>query len=93
MELRFQRGSPAMTACRAHQMLLRVNIQYHGCLQQATVVNYFIILLDMIADRQTDKHTHTDTLITILRSPIGGGVIKVVDHTRKNPRVPIAHRA
>ena len=28
----------------------------------------------MIADRQTDKHTHTDTHITILRSPIGGGV-------------------
>ena len=27
----------------------------------------------MIADRQT--HTHTDTLVTILRSPIGGGVI------------------
>ena len=27
----------------------------------------------MIADRQT--HTETDALITILRSPIGGGVI------------------
>ena len=32
---------------------------------------------DMIADRQTHRHidTQTDTLITILRSPVGGGVI------------------
>jgi len=29
----------------------------------------------MIVDRQT--HRQTDTLITILRSPIGGGVINV----------------
>jgi len=28
--------------------------------------------VDMIADRQTDRQT--DTLITVLRSPIGGGV-------------------
>jgi len=28
----------------------------------------------MIAERQTRTHTHTDTLITILRCPIGGGV-------------------
>ena len=29
---------------------------------------------DMIADRQTHTDTQTDTLIAILRSPIGGGV-------------------
>ena len=28
----------------------------------------------MIADRQTHTDRQTDTLITILRSPIGGGV-------------------
>ena len=32
---------------------------------------------DMIADRQTHRDTQTDTLITILRSPIAGGVIKM----------------
>ena len=30
---------------------------------------------DMIADRQT--HRQTDTLVTIIRSPIGGGVISI----------------
>jgi len=30
----------------------------------------------MIVDRQTQIHTQTDTLITILRFPIGGGVTK-----------------
>jgi len=29
---------------------------------------------DMIADRQTHSLTHTHTLVTILCSPIGGGV-------------------
>ena len=32
---------------------------------------------DMIADRQTHADTHTYMLITILRSPIGGGVTKI----------------
>ena len=31
---------------------------------------------DMIADRQTNTQTHTDTLITILCFPTGSGVIK-----------------
>jgi len=28
---------------------------------------------DMVADKRTHRQTHTDTLITILRSPIGDG--------------------
>ena len=44
----------------------------------------------MIVDRQTHRHTqierHTDTLITILRSSIGGGV-KKEEHEEKCRRV------
>jgi len=31
---------------------------------------------DMLADRQTDRHT--DTITTILRSPIGGGATNIL---------------
>ena len=34
-----------------------------------------VVSEDMIADRQTHRHRQTDTLITILRSPIGVGAI------------------
>jgi len=49
-ELHFQRGlqkfqrTPSHEG-RAHQMLMRVNIRCHICLQRATVVNYFAQML------------------------------------------------
>jgi len=33
---------------------------------------------------QTNTHTQTDTLITILRSPIGGGIITATVTTNSN---------
>jgi len=53
----------------------------------------------MIADRQTFRHTHTNTLITILCSPVGGGVIKSVElkingiySSRQSPVNPLCRR-
>jgi len=43
----------------------------------------------MIADRQT--HTHTDTLITILRCPIGGGVTNGIWAVREVYRRLVSH--
>jgi len=34
-----------------------------------------VLFGDMQADRQTNRHRHTDTLITILRVPNGGEVV------------------
>jgi len=38
----------------------------------------------MIADRQTHTHRQTGTIITILRSPIGGGVMMSIIVSTRN---------
>ena len=44
---------------------------------------------DMLADRQTDRHIHTVTLITILRFSTGGGVkiTQIINDTQRSSEI------
>ena len=43
----------------------------------------------MLADRQTDRHIHTVTLITILRFSTGGGVkiTQIINDTQRSSEI------
>jgi len=48
----------------------RKYITYRNAARRGPSKDRTCISTDMYADRQTHKHTHTDTVVTILRSPV-----------------------